>query len=106
MTLRLYCLGSYFINGFRFGLHSSTTLGGAQGVYSTILNPGGTFIGKGAMTTFPLTGPQWAPFAAAGITYLVLAPDAADLDNPSWDGFCYGGGGSTQFMPVLKVTYT
>lgn len=91
VKLTLPNLHSWYDNGMRFGLHSSTTLGAGEGGYSVILNPGGTFIAEGATTTYTLSSGQWAPFQAGGVTYLVLSPDSSDLTNLSWYGYFNGG---------------
>ena len=107
VTLRLKCLTSHNSAGMQFGLHSSTSLGGPSGTYSNVLNgSGGTLIGSGALVTYTLSPAEWAPFAAGGVTYLVISPTAGNLENPAWSGTLYGGGGSNAYMPLLTVTYT
>ena len=100
-SLRLTNLRSYYSNGMRFGLHSSTSLGGS---YSGILNPGGNFIGEGATSSYGLTGAQWTALFGAS-TYTVLAPDPADYYTLTWYGWMYGGGGSTSYMPAVTVSF-
>jgi hypothetical protein len=102
--LRLTNLHSWYDNGMTYGIHSSTSLGSTT--WSTILNTGGSFISEGNTYTFTLGPSQWAPWAAGGTTYMVLAPDSGDLTNLSWYGYFYGGGGSTSYMPKLTVNYT
>jgi hypothetical protein len=103
--LRLTCLHSWYDNGMRFGLHTSTSLGGGLGTYSTILNAGGTFIGEGATASWGLSPSQISAMFAANV-YTVLAPDSADDTNLSWYGYMWGGGGNDSYMPCITVSYT
>ena len=104
-TIRLTCKQSFYSNGLRFGLHSSTSLGGGSGVYSVIVNPGGWFIGEGATTAYQLTSAQWTALFAAS-TYTVLSPDSADLYTLTWDGSFAGGGAPDSSTPAITVSYT
>ena len=105
VSLRLYNQHSWYSSGMYFGLHSSVSLGAGPGGYSSILNPGGSFIAEGAMVTYDLSSSMWAPLKSAGVTYTVLAPDTADQTNYGWYGYFYGGGGSPSYMPLLTVSY-
>lgn len=105
VMLRLTNEHSWFNSGMRFGLHSSTVLGGAQGVYSTILNAGGTGINEGQTKSYPLSSTMWAPFKAAGVTYLVLSPDSGNLANLNWYGYFSGKGNVQSQQPQLVVNY-
>ena len=107
VSLRLTNLHTWYSGGMTIGLHSSTSLGGAQGTYSSILNPGGWNISEGATYTWPnVPSAVWSPFKAGGTTYLVLSPDAGDLENLQWYGYFYGGDGSDSYMPLITVNYT
>lgn len=104
VSLRLTNLHSWYNNGMTVGLHSSTSLGGAQGVYSSILTS--MFISEGNTFDFVLGGSTWAPFKAGGTTYMVLAPDSSNLHNLGWYGYFYGKGSNTGNEPRLTVVYT
>jgi hypothetical protein len=102
-SIRLTCINSWYSNGMRFGLHTSTSLGAAG--YSSILNTGGWFIGEGATSSYPLTAAQWTALMAAS-TYTVLAPDSPDDYALTWDGAFAGGGAPDSSTPCITVSYT
>jgi hypothetical protein len=103
VSLRLNNLHSWYNSGMTFGLHSSTSLGGGQGVYSTILTS--AFISEGNTYDYVLASTVWAPFKAGGVTYMVLAPDSSHLHDLGWYGYFYGKGSNTS-QPRLTVVYT
>jgi hypothetical protein len=103
VALRLSNLHSWYDSGMTFGLHSSTSLGSAT--YSVIL--GSFFISEGNTFEYVLGTTQWAPWQAAGTTYMVLAPDSANQHNLNWYGYFFGYSASNLgSAPRLTVTYT
>jgi hypothetical protein len=104
VQLRLLNQHSWYNSGMTVGLHSSTSLGGAQGVYSTLLDS--WHINEGQQLAHTLGTSTWAPWKAGGTTYAVLAPDAANLHNLNWYGYFWGGGSNNANVPAMIVTYT
>jgi hypothetical protein len=100
VSLRLTNLHSWYDKGMTWGMHSSTSLGSST--YSTLLTS--AFISEG--NTFDFVFQNWSAFAAAGTTYMVLAPDSADQHNLNWYGYFYGKGQDQGSMPRLTVQYT
>lgn len=94
---------SWYNSGMTIGIHASTILGGAQGVYTSLLAQFN--ISEGVKRTFSLVPSAWAPFKAGGTTYMVLSPDSADLTNLQWYGI-FTGGNTSGNRPLLQVNYT
>jgi hypothetical protein len=102
VKLRLLNTGSYYSYGMTVGLHSSTVLGSAG--YSSFLDFWN--ISEGQLLTHTLSPTSWAPFAAGGVTYAVLAPTSANNTNLNWWGNFWGGGSVNSKVPAMIVNWT
>jgi len=102
VKLRLQNTGSYYSYGMTVGLHSSTVLGSAG--YSSFLDFWN--IAEGQLLTHTLGSSAWAPFAAGGTTYAVLAPTSPNNTNLNWWGNFWGGGVVGGKTPAMIVNWT
>jgi len=104
VKFRLLNQHTWYDTGMVLGFHSSTSLGGAQGVYSNLLQQ--WTINEGQQLTKQLTSTAWTPFAAGGTTYAVLSPDSDHLHSLYWYGYFWGGGNNNFNVPAMIVNYT
>lgn len=102
VKLRMQNTFSYYSYGMTIGLHSSTVLGSAG--YSSILDFWN--IAEGQLLTHTLGSSAWAPFAAGGTTYAVIAPTSQNNTNLNWYGNFWGGGTNNAKVPAMIVNWT